>query len=211
MINYSDPIFIVIFLGLSGIIIRTSLVLVGQNWSKTFHYLATFILLPIIAYIVTTVIASNIALSLGMIGALSIVRFRHPVRSNFELTIYFALLTLGIAAGVNIKFAFLLLVVIFVTIFGIEFFQKILIRFGISLNQVSFNEGIANNIIEISAQEKIEVLQAHVNLVESYFSQTDQKWEYKLVFKKKSELDLFLSGISKESKISSYKTSSVIN
>ena len=100
---------------------------------------------------------------------------------------------------------------IFVTIFGIKKKKKILIRFGISLNQVSFNEGIANNIIEISAQEKIEVLQSHVNLVESYFSQTDQKWEYKLVFKKKSELDLFLSEVSKESKISSYKTSSVIN
>ena len=107
MINTSDPIFIVIFLSLSGIILRTTLVLVGQNWSKTFHDLATFILLPNIAYVVTTVIASNIALSLGMIGALSIVRFRHPVRSNFELTIYFALLTIGIAAGANIKYAFL--------------------------------------------------------------------------------------------------------
>ena len=83
-------------LSLSGIILRTTLVFIGQNWSKTFHYLATFILLPNIAYVVTNVIASNIALSLGMIGALSIVRFRHPVRSNFELTIYFALLTLGI-------------------------------------------------------------------------------------------------------------------
>ena len=50
-----------------------------------------------------------------------------------------------------------------------------------------------------------------VNLIESYFSKADQKWEYKLVFKKKSELDLFLSKISNESKISSYKTSSVIN
>ena len=211
MINYSDPIFIVIFLGLSGITLRTSLVLVGQNWSKTFHYLATFILLPNIAYVVTTVIASNIALSLGMIGALSIVRFRHPVRSNFELTMYFALLTLGIAAGVNIKFAFLLLVTIFLTIFGIEFFQKIFKYFGSSLNQISFNEGITNNILEISAEAEIKVLQTSVNLIESYFSKVDQKWEYKLVFKKKSELDLFLSEVSKESKISSYKTSSVIN
>ncbi len=211
MINYSDPIFIVMFLSLSGIVLRTSLVLVGQNWSKTFHYLATFILLPNIAYVVTTVIASNIALSLGMIGALSIVRFRHPVRSNFELTIYFALLTLGIAAGVNIKFAFLLLVTILITIFGIEFFQKIFQKFGVSLNQVSFNEGIANNILEVSAKEKIEVLQSSVNLIESYYSQTEQKWEYKLVFKKKSELDLFLNEISNKNNIISYKTSSVIN
>ena len=94
MIDFTHPIYIVLFLTISGIILRTSLVLIGQNWAKTFHYLATFILLPNITYVVTTIIAGNIALSLGMIGALSIVRFRHPVRSNFELTIYFALLTL---------------------------------------------------------------------------------------------------------------------
>tara|TARA_Y100000590_G_scaffold433450_1_gene550521 strand:+ start:2099 stop:2734 length:636 start_codon:yes stop_codon:yes gene_type:complete len=211
MINTSDPIFIVIFLSLSGIILRTTLVFIGQNWSKTFHYLATFILLPNIAYVVTNVIASNIALSLGMIGALSIVRFRHPVRSNFELTIYFALLTLGIAAGVNIKFAFLLLITIFLTIIGIEFAQKILKKFGINLYQISFNEGITNNVLEISASEKIERIQNNPNLIESYYSQSDHKWEYKLVFKKKSEIDLFLNEISKESKIITYKTSSVIN
>ena len=34
-----------------------------------------------------------------MIGALSIVRFRHPVKSALELVIYFALITIGIAAN----------------------------------------------------------------------------------------------------------------
>ena len=211
MINTSDPIFIIIFLSLCGIILRTSLVLVGQNWSKTFHYLATFILLPNIAYVVTTVIASNIALSLGMIGALSIVRFRHPVRSNLELTLYFALITLGIAAGVNIKFAFLLIITIFLTIFGIEFVQKVLKNFGISLYQISFNEGITNNILEISAKEKIETIQSNSNLIESYYSKDDQKWDYKLVFKHKTEMDSFLKETSKQNNIITNKTSSVIN
>ena len=114
MLNDLSPIHIVIFLSLSGIILRSSLSLVGQNWVRTYHFLGTFILLPNIAYIITTVIAGDIALSLGMIGALSIVRFRHPVRSNFELTMYFALLTLGISAGVSAKLAFLLLATLLV-------------------------------------------------------------------------------------------------
>ena len=111
MPNIPEPVLIVLFLIISGITIRTSLVIVGQSWSKTYHYLGTYILLPNIAYIVTTVIANNIALSLGMIGALSIVRFRHPVRSHFELTMFFALITLGIAAGVHMKYAFLLIAI----------------------------------------------------------------------------------------------------
>ena len=211
MIDFTHPIYIVLFLTTSGIILRTSLVLIGQNWAKTFHYLATFILLPNITYVVTTIIAGNIALSLGMIGALSIVRFRHPVRSNFELTIYFALLTIGIAAGVKIHYAFLLLGVIVITILGIELVQKILKKFDIILNQVSFNEGITNNILEISSNVNIDILQESNNLIESYFSQTEQVWEYRLIFKKKSELDLFLKDYVKDDRIKSYKASLSIN
>ena len=59
---------------LAGFFIRQSLLIVGQNWAIGYHHLVTYILLPCIAYIVTSVIANNIALSLGMIGALSIVR-----------------------------------------------------------------------------------------------------------------------------------------
>ena len=142
------------FLTLSGIILRSTLSIVGQNWVRTYHFLGTFILLPNIAYVITTVIAGDIALSLGMIGALSIVRFRHPVRSNFELTMYFALLTLGISAGVNMKLAFLLLVVVFITIIGIEAFQFFAKYFNLKIFQTSFNEGVSNNVLEISSSKK---------------------------------------------------------
>ena len=126
MLDNLSPISLVIFLILSGIMLRSSLLLVGQNWARTYHFLGTFILLPNIAYIITTVIAGDIALSLGMIGALSTVRFRHPVRSNFELTIYFALLTLGISAGVSIKLAILLLSIVLATILGMEITQRLM-------------------------------------------------------------------------------------
>ena len=142
MFDNLSPIHIVAFLSLSGIILRSSLSLIGQNWVRTYSFLGTFILLPNIAYIITTVIAGDIALSLGMIGALSIVRFRHPVRSNFELTMYFALITLGIAAGVSIKLAFLLLLVVLATILGIEILQLLMKYFNYQLYQLSFNEGI---------------------------------------------------------------------
>ena len=59
----------------------TNSLFVGQNWVVGYHHLVTYLLLPNIAFIITTVIANNIALSLGMIGALSIVRFRNPVKS----------------------------------------------------------------------------------------------------------------------------------
>ena len=211
MMNIPEPVYIVLFLTFSGLIIRTCLVIVGQTWSKTYHYLGTYILLPNIAYVVTTVIANNIALSLGMIGALSIVRFRHPVRSHFELTMFFALITLGIAAGVNIKFAILLLSIIIATIFGIEIIQKVAEKFGLNLYQLSFSEGISNYIVELSSSEKIDEIDSNDNLINSFFSKSDKQWEYKLVFKSKKEMDDFVDKISSNNKIITYKTSSAIS
>ena len=86
--NFPYQIQTVFILLLGGFIIRTSLLFTGQSWVKGYHFLITYLLLPNIAFVITTTIANNIALSLGMIGALSIVRFRHPVKSPLELTIF---------------------------------------------------------------------------------------------------------------------------
>ena len=110
----------VIFLTISGLIIRQTLLLLGQHWVRGYHHLATYTILPVIAYVVTSVISNNLALSLGMIGALSIVRFRNPVKSPLELIMFFALLTLGIAASVNILWAIFLFLFIFIVFISIE-------------------------------------------------------------------------------------------
>ena len=84
-----------------GLLIYITLLFVKQKWVNTITYFITFLLLPATTYVITKVISDNLALSLGMIGALSIVRFRNPVKSPLELVIYFALITIGISMGVN--------------------------------------------------------------------------------------------------------------
>ena len=74
----------------------------------TFWVTVSFFILPIITFVITKTIYGNIALSLGMIGALSIVRFRHPVKSALELIIYFDLITIGIAASVKNNYAIII-------------------------------------------------------------------------------------------------------
>ena len=76
----------------SGLILRFALTFAGQAWAKSHAQTVAFMILPVITYVITKTIAGNIALSLGMIGALSIVRFRHPVKSALELIIYFDLI-----------------------------------------------------------------------------------------------------------------------
>ena len=108
-----------IFLLVGGFIIRQSLVIVGQRWANTYHHLGTYLLLPNIAQLITSVIKDDIALSLGMIGALSIVRFRNPVKSPFELVMFFALMSFGIISSVSLALSVLLFFLVLLVIFGI--------------------------------------------------------------------------------------------
>ena len=94
---------------LSGAITRISLTYANQKWANTYHNTVVYLLLPIITFAITKVISNNIALSLGMVGALSIVRFRNPVKNPLELSIYFLLISYGITFSVNIKYGILLL------------------------------------------------------------------------------------------------------
>ena len=60
----------VIFLFVSGVLLRQTLIYAKQNWLNNFTHLLTFTILPTITFVVTSVISGNIALSLGMVGAL---------------------------------------------------------------------------------------------------------------------------------------------
>ena len=97
-----DEIKLLVLLIGSGFLFRIALIYTGQLWAKSHAQTVTFLVLPVITYVITNTIANNIALSLGMIGALSIVRFRHPVKSP-ELIMYFALITVGIATRLELN------------------------------------------------------------------------------------------------------------
>ena len=91
-----------------SVCLRVILQFQGQRWASTLPQTMTFVLLPVITFAITSVIADNIALSLGMVGALSIVRFRNPVRSPFELSLYFLMIALGVSASVSLKICIVL-------------------------------------------------------------------------------------------------------
>ena len=73
---------------------------------------SNFIMLSLIVTIIIAVVKSSLALSLGLVGALSIVRFRTPIRSPYELVLYFSLLTVGIAAKVDLSITIILIIIL---------------------------------------------------------------------------------------------------
>ena len=182
----------------SGLIIRYSLTLTGQAWAKSHAQTVAFMILPIITYVITKTIAGNIGFSLGMIGALSIVRFRHPVKSALELIMYFDLITIGIATSVRTKWAVQLVICTVIIIFLVKFIQNILSKSGISFYNMSFNEGNTANTIEIVSKERIEFIETSDYLMNSLNDKKNQEFTYRLSFNNKKELQDFKIKLDKE-------------
>lgn len=71
----------------------------GTIYSKKFN--ASLVALTILTGTVMTVIGNNIALSLGMVGALSIVRFRTAIKDSRDTVYIFWTIIVGICCGVG--------------------------------------------------------------------------------------------------------------
>ena len=167
LINLSlDNLIIISALLISSLLIRQAVIAAGQNWIKTFSHTLTLIMLPIVTYTITSVISDNIALSLGMIGALSIVRFRNPVKSPFELVLYFTMITSGIAGAVSLKWLLLLTVTIVFILVASQLLNKIFLYLrGIPIFVTSFTEGNSLHTLEVTTTVNLKELSQRNELV----------------------------------------------
>jgi hypothetical protein len=79
-------------------------------------------LMTILTAVITTAVSSNIALSLGMLGSLSIVRYRAAVKEPMDLLFLFWAVTIGITVGA--KMYVLAVLTVIVVILMILFISK---------------------------------------------------------------------------------------
>ena len=80
-----------------------------------------FVLLSLTTTIVITVVKFSLALSLGLVGALSIVRFRAAIKEPEELVYLFLIIGIGLASGSN---QYQVALTLTVTSFLIIFFEN---------------------------------------------------------------------------------------
>jgi len=184
----TDSIFSGLVLIISGMLIRNALIWSDQYWAKGFNQTITFLIIPFVTFVITKVISGNIALSLGMIGAMSIVRFRNPVKSPLELVMYFALITIGIAANVRFKWSIYLTLIVVAVIIIAKIIQKFYNKYNRNFYTASFNEGTDMHLIEVSSSKKIDILDNNKNLKVFMHNSDQQEFIYKLAFISKDEL-----------------------
>lgn len=162
-------------LGLSVFVAITyKLTYTGVSYSKKFN--TSLIMMSLITTMVMNILGSSLALSLGMVGALSIVRFRTAVKDSRDTTFIFWSIAIGLGAGssnfyiVSIGSAFVAIVTVLLT-FGFKERESYLVIVRASLTSTEevraklFQtykasklraETITNDYVEIVYQVKLK-------------------------------------------------------
>ncbi len=114
-LSFKEGFLILLFAGAAGLYLRYAFKRFGNSFSSRSGYGNTIMLVTISVAALIAVVKSSLALSLGLVGALSVVRFRTAVKEPYNLTFILWAVCVGISIGAS-HVAFALLVVIFGTI-----------------------------------------------------------------------------------------------
>lgn len=125
----------------------------GQSLSNRTRFAPILPILTLITVLVISVVKSSLALSLGLVGALSIVRFRTAIKDPEELVFLFFAIGIGLGLGADQRIPTLVAVVVIV--------GYLLLRTRLSLGRVSTHNLYLN--IEVNETQKGSVLFAEIN------------------------------------------------
>ncbi len=88
-----------IFAAILSFFVQLFYIKFSSTLSNKYDFSKNFVVLGITTTIVITIVKSSLALSLGLVGALSIVRFRAAIKEPEELIYLFLIIAIGLGCG----------------------------------------------------------------------------------------------------------------
>ena len=136
---------------------------ISRSLSSAENFSRNFIVLGLTTTIIITKVKSSLALSLGLVGALSIVRFRAAIKEPEELVFLFLIIAVGLGCGagqINITMVgtLIAIMIIFIMYFSKRNRQKITIdRFNISLiSSKKLDKNSLKKIIDLVSDHSLQ-------------------------------------------------------
>ena len=96
----------------------------AHSLSNRSRFAYNFVLVSITTMLIITLVGSSVALSLGLVGALSIVRYRAAIKEPEELSYLFVAIATGLGMGANQPGITVTAFVIILAVIWIRFFIK---------------------------------------------------------------------------------------
>lgn len=146
-INFYNFIFSIVLSAVLAFLVKLSYVKISKSLNDKEHFSEIFVPLAIITTLVITVVKFSLALSLGLVGALSIVRFRAAIKEPEELVYLFFIIGIGLANGAN---QFLVAIIATLITIIILYFRKI---YNDKKNLTTLSD-TSTNILQIQIDNK---------------------------------------------------------
>jgi hypothetical protein len=128
----------------------------GSSLSNRRCFASNFILITVTTTFIILVVRSSVALSLGLVGALSIARFRAAIKEPEELAYLFFAIGIGIGLGDNQRVVTVLAMVAAILILGVmRLFRGRQADFNLHVSVVSQNPG------KVELEAIMETLKPH--------------------------------------------------
>lgn len=165
----------------------------GQSLSNRKQFSKNFIVLAMTTMLIITIVKSSLALSLGLVGALSIVRFRAAIKEPEELSYLFLNIAIGLGLGADQRV---------VTCIGFLIIVALIILINFQKSQIE-DESKSMHLVINNSNAKEDELNAIVQTLEKYC----EKIKLKRVDNSQEELEVsFLVDLSNFNSISTLKS-----
>lgn len=135
----------------------------SSSLSNKKNFSNNFIVLALTTCLIIMVVKNSIALSLGLVGALSIVRFRAAIKEPEELIYLFLIISIGLGTGANQSF---------ITIFGTLISLIVIFIYSLFKNKTNIeNSEIVNLAIETDEKLNENTINDISNSISKYVSE----------------------------------------
>jgi uncharacterized membrane protein YhiD involved in acid resistance len=172
----------------------------GYSYSKSFVQSMVFVGITIT--LIMIIIGSNIARAFALVGAMSIIRFRNPVKDSRDIVFIFMAMAIGMACGTQ----FYLYAVIFTLfIVAINYIFQIY-RFGETSNQsyilkINMSKGGRDEAASIFEKYCVRISLVSIDRLSGV--QDFEEVIYEIDLKKKEKYEKLLSDLTSSSNINS--------
>ena len=165
-ISYSNFFVAILVSAFLALIIKSAYIKLSRTLNDREYFSDTFIPLAIVTTLVITVIKFSLALSLGLVGALSIVRFRAAIKEPEELVYLFFIIGIGLANGAN-QFFVSIICTFFIII--ILFLKK---YYDDKKNNLNLSDSSVN-VMQIEITDSKDGVEKMVDHIRIYKEQSD--------------------------------------
>jgi len=133
----------------------------GSSFSNRKAFAGNFYLLSMTIALIITIVKSSLALSLGLVGALSIVRYRAAIKEPEELAYLFVTIAIGLGLGANYRAT---TVIAFVIIVAVIVLHHFVLRRSVSTADMNYNLSVLvpkRDGLECSVESVVKLLTPH--------------------------------------------------